>query len=317
MSVRHPRDYRALLWAFVLFPCVPLAGYFEPALIAWLWPVELYLAYSAGVLTHNHLHAPVFSSKPMNTFYSAWLSVFYGCPVAFWIPTHLQNHHRFVNGDGDATRTDRHGDRHDLGTALAYVLTSSRAQWPLIRAYVRRAWLRRGASFWSLCLQVTAIAVGHASLAGLAVSSHGLADGSWIYAATFGVPALIAPSLMMLTNYVQHVHCDPSSPRDHSRDFVSPLANWLVFENGYHGVHHEQPNTHWSEYPRLHATRSLGVHRELQVRSLAWFLIVNYLLPPLRSRFGTRPARRAAARHERSSVALGPTPPRDEPLEAA
>jgi hypothetical protein len=41
----------------------------------------------------------------------------------------------------------------------------------------------------------------------------------------------------MLFNYEQHVHTDPFSKHDHSRNFVSPTLNFLLFNNGFHAAH--------------------------------------------------------------------------------
>ena len=45
-------------------------------------------------------------------------------------------------------------------------------------------------------------------------------------------PALLAPTFMMFTNYIQHVHCEPGSIH-HSRDFTSPLENTSRFLNPF------------------------------------------------------------------------------------
>jgi fatty acid desaturase len=125
MSVRNAADHRTLVWAFVLFPIVPIVGYVAPHLAPWLVPLGLYLAYCAGIFTHNHNHCPVFADQRANRAYAVWLSFFYGAPIFTWIPTHNQNHHRFVNGEGDATRTTRHGSRNTLWKALSYPFFST------------------------------------------------------------------------------------------------------------------------------------------------------------------------------------------------
>ena len=85
------------------------------------------------------------------------------------------------------------------------------------------------------------------------------------------------------------MHCDAASPDNYCRNFVSPFANWFLFQNGYHTVHHEQPNLHWSRYPALHAARQARIHPSLNVRSLFGFCVENYLLGSFSARFGTKP----------------------------
>jgi fatty acid desaturase len=288
MRPRFAADYRTLFWVFMLFPLVPALGLARPALALWLLPVQLYLAYSAGVLTHNHIHCSVFAGRRANAFYGAWLSVFYGCPIAFWIPTHVVNHHQFSNTEADVTRTHRRSSEHNLRQASAYTLASGYWQLPLVKRYVREAYRKRGRRFRELVLQGSALVIAHAALIGIAVALHGAGLGLGVYVLTFGGPVLLAPSFMFFTSYMQHVHCDPASADNHSRNFVGALANWFVFAAGYHTVHHEHPSTHWSQYPALHAARSASIHSDLKVRSLLHFWVENYLLRTFSTRFGTR-----------------------------
>jgi beta-carotene hydroxylase len=245
------------------------------------------------VLTHNHTHVPVFAGTRMNRLYSAWLSIFYGCPVAFWIPTHQLNHHRFVNGPGDVTRTDRRSQSHTAWQALVYSLSCALWQRPLIARYVRRAQERGGSRWLELRQQVAALVLAHAAMLALALAMHGRTRGLSVYALAFGLPALLAPTLMMFTNYIQHVHCEPGSP--HSRDFTNRISNWFVFDAGYHTAHHQHPSVHWSEYARKHRERVLAPHPSLEQQSIAWFCLKNYLLGPVLPKLRTRPLAEARA----------------------
>jgi beta-carotene hydroxylase len=288
MAPRFSKDYRTLLWAFVFFPGVPLVGITNPSLAPYLVPLTLYLAYSAGVLTHNHLHCPVFSRRSSNAGYAVWLSVFYGLPVFSWIPTHNQNHHRFVNSKDDVTHTFRHSRDNTLLNALLYPLRSGRWHLPLLLRFVNEARRRSGRLFLQLVLQSVSIPVVHGTCAALAVAEHGLGLGLSTYALSMGIPALLAPYFMMFTNYAQHIHCDPASADNHSRNFVSPWVNWLMFDAGYHTVHHENSGTHWSEYAALHRARAAAIDPALNEHSLLTFCLKNYvfgrLLPHLRTR---------------------------------
>ena len=75
--------------------------------------------------------------------------------------------------------------------------------------------------------------------------------GVWFFG--FGVSAIFANWSMIFINYIQHVHADPWSEHNHSRNFVRKLGNWFVFNNGYHTAHHESAGLHWSKLPEAHA----------------------------------------------------------------
>jgi beta-carotene hydroxylase len=290
MQLRFIADRRTLFWALILFPALPALSYFRPALAPWLLPLSLYLAYCSGVLSHNHNHTPVFRQKRLNSLYSAWLSFFYGCPLFVWIPTHNQNHHRYLDGPGDATRTSNFGTEDSLWAALSYPTRSAIAQWPTIVRYVRDARLHHPARFRQIVLETSALVFGHAAAAGLALGLYGLARGALLYACAFGIPALYAAWSMMFTNYLQHVGCEHDSPDDHSRNFVSPWMNWLVFEAGYHTVHHEHAGTHWSAYPALHAARAGHIAPHLIQRTISGYCVRKYFTSTTAARRAESPS---------------------------
>lgn len=302
MLPRYTSDYRTLFWALVLFPALPAVAYVRPSALPWLLPAAVYLSYCAGVLTHYYTHGPVFRARWANDAYGVWLTIFYGCPVAFWIPTHLENHHRFVDGPEDVTRTWRRSVKHGLGQALAYTLACAHWQRPLVVSYVRRVYARGGRHWTTLRNQCAGLVLAHASLLGLAVWLHGASRGVLIYAAVFGAPALLAPLFMFFTNYIQHVHCEPGSAHDHSRNFVSRWANWFVFDAGYHTVHHERPSLHWSQYAALHRARAASIHPSLQQASVLGFCLKSYLRGASSARYGTTAQPVSAALSQQTST---------------
>lgn len=282
MQLRFIEDRRTLIWAFVLFPLVPMLGYLNPTLAPLLVPASLYLAYCAGVFTHNHIHSPVFKGRIQNELYSVWLSFFYGCPVFAWLPTHNGNHHRFVNGEQDVTRTSRYSARDSLWAALSYPIRSSAWQVPAVLEFARRARTKSPRLYRQVLAQSAVVMIGHPLL--LAASCMGAgSSGLLVYALLVGAPALCAPAFMMLTNYLQHVGCDPNSPHNHSRNFVSPLWNWFVFDAGFHTVHHDAPSEHWSRYRHLHLARSGPMADACNERDMFSYCARVYAFDPLRS----------------------------------
>jgi beta-carotene hydroxylase len=295
MLLRFTEDRRTLFYALVLFPLVPALCLARPALVPWLVPVALYASYLSGVLSHNHNHLGVFRNKRVNALYGAWLSVFYGMPLFAWIPTHNQNHHQELNGGADASRTTLAG-ADSLLTLLRYPFVCARHQLPLVLRYAKEAAKHHPSRFRRILLETGALLAGHLAVALAGVALHGPKLGLVVYAVSLGAPALVAPYLMMLTNYVQHVGCDPSSPDDHSRNFTSPSFNYLVLENGLHTVHHEHPGTHWSRLRSLHEAREARMDPRLNERDLFSFVAKTYLHPFRRRNSSPPPLARAAGR---------------------
>jgi beta-carotene hydroxylase len=277
MKLRFAEDRRTLAWAFLLFPLSPVLVLLKPGLLPWLAPLLLYGSYLSGVLSHNHNHCPVFSSRRANLVYGAYLSIFYGFPSFAWVPTHNQNHHRYLNGEGDATRTSRHTEHDGLLAALTYPFASGRFQAPLVLAYAREAFRSHPTRRQRIVLETAVMLLGHAAALGLFVGLRGWTVGGLGYVFALGLPALLGTYWMMLTNYLQHVGCEPGSEHDHSRNFVSPFWNWFVFDNGLHTVHHEHPGMHWSRYRALHARANAQIAPALNHGSILGYAARTYL----------------------------------------
>ncbi len=275
--LRHPADRLSLALSLGLFPLVPALVLIQPSLLPWLVPLQIYASYMSGVLTHYQGHNPAFLSRTLNDVYSSWLSAFYGFPALAWVPTHNQNHHKYVNAPGDAAPTGP-ASRDGLWTAISYPSRSSRGQLPLLLAYARELHRRDTRRFALLVAQISSVIGLQVAIALVAVALHGWRMGLVLYLAIGLLPALFAPWAMMLTNYVQHIGCDANSVDDHSRNFVGRLQNWLVLNAGYHTVHHEQPHAHWTEYPALHAARSARIAPHLNQQGILQFCIGRYLL---------------------------------------
>lgn len=278
MRPRVAADWRAIFWVFGLMPAAALAQYLRPGLAGWMLPISMYLAYAAGVLAHNHNHVPVFTSRRANAGYATLISLFYGYPIFAWIPTHNENHHRYVNREGDVTATWRHTSRNTAWTAFSYFFYSAAWQAPLTAAYLRRVRRLSVRAWLWLLAQYVLVFGGHAVALGVAIHLHGLRTGSLVYASALGIPAAGALWGLIFTNYVQHVECDPGSRYNHSRNFTSRWMNFLVFDNGFHTVHHERANLHWSRARAAHEAIADRIDPRLNESSISDYCWKTYVL---------------------------------------
>ena len=85
---------------------------------------------------------------------------------------------------------------------------------------------------------------------------------------------------VLILNYLQHIGADEESEWEHSRDVLSPVMNFLLFNNGYHTVHHEHPGLHWSALPAKHAEIRHKLNPVLIERSFWWMILRTYFLAP-------------------------------------
>ena len=291
--IRHKSDWRTLLWAFGFFPAVGFSPYVEPRLIPWLLPVSLYFGFCAGVFSHNQNHCPTFKSRRMNSFYAAWLSVFYLFPTYVWIPSHNLNHHKFVNKAGDATITWRYSRKNTWLIASTYYFVSAYWQKPVLDEYVAKAKSQNRALYRQIIAQQLTVGLTHVSLLALGIALRGVRLGAMVYVFGFLIPAFFANWSMIFINYIQHVHTDPWSEHNHSRNFVSKLGNFLVFNNGYHTAHHESAGLHWSKLGDAHAKIAHLIDPELNQASIFGYCLKAYLVGIFDGRFRTKQVGRA------------------------
>ena len=292
--LRNKADWRTVLWAFVFFPAVGFAPYVEPRVIPWLLPVSLYFGFTAGCFSHNQNHCPTFTTKGMNSFYAAWLSVFYLFPTYAWIPTHNLNHHKYVNKAGDATITWRYTKKNTWSIASSYYFVSAYWQGPLLTEYRAKARKNNPALYRQILVQTATVAGVHIALLALAIALRGVKMGALVYFFGFFASSLFANWSMIFINFIQHVHADPWSEHNHSRNFVSKLGNFLVFNNGYHTAHHEAAGLHWSKLPEAHAKIAHLIDPELNQASIFGYIFKAYVLGIFSDKMRTHQIGRAA-----------------------
>ena len=238
----------------------------------------LYLAITVAVIAHNHNHVPIWNNQTMNTLTDYWITLFYGFPVFAWIPTHNRNHHKFNNREGDHTITYRLSEKNNIFTLLSYPTISSYYQQSPIMGYLRDLWKRNRSKFYQSVFQYVALAIF------LLVAF--MLD--WKKAVLYIIiPHQVALFSVLIFNYIQHVHADEESDYNHSRNFVSPLTNWMLFNNGLHTVHHQKANTHWSELPAAHEKVKHLIDKSLLERGFWPYIIRAYIIAPFVPSFRT------------------------------
>ncbi|MCH2109018.1 MAG: fatty acid desaturase [Polyangiaceae bacterium] len=291
--LRYSADRRTLLWMLVLSPGLVALQYAKPELIPWICWLSFYFAISASVIAHNHQHCPTFKTKSGNTFFSYWISIIYGYPTFAWVPTHNLNHHKFVNKPGDATITWRFTNRHNYLIASTYFFVSSWYQSGPINEFLARARKKSPEKYRQYISQYFVVYGAHAAMAALAIYLYGWKEGFYVYGFTMGLPSIVALWTVMTFNYDQHVHTDPWSKYNHSRNFEGALTNFLLFNNGLHTVHHDNAGNHWSLLPAEHAKIRENIHPELRQQSLFWYWTKQYILAPFAPSLGTKQIGRA------------------------
>lgn len=257
----------------VAYLCVTTALLFvQWSLPAWnplLWVLSLFMGIAVAVIAHNHNHVPMWKSSVLNNITDYWITLFYGFPAFAWVPTHNRNHHRFNNKDGDFTITYRVSEKNNLLTLLSYPSISSYFQQQPIREHLFSMWKKNKKNFMLAAGQYVAL------IAMYVVAFYIDWQKALLYVA---LPHQAALFSILVFNYVQHVHADEESKFNHSRNFVGPLLNIMLFNNGFHTIHHERANIHWSLLPEEHAKIAPNIAPELLERSFWGYIIRVYIV---------------------------------------
>jgi beta-carotene hydroxylase len=286
--LRNPADRRVIAYALLttaLFAAQWIYG------SNWvLYPVYLVLSVAVTVIAHNHNHVPVFRGKRWNAAMDYWLTIFYGFPAFAWIPTHNMNHHALNNREGDYTITYRWTEHNHLLMLLSYPTMSSYYQQKPIRDYVKLQWKQDRSYAW-FCLSQYAVLIAF-------VAGGFLLD--WHKALYYIViPQQFGLFAVLVFNYIQHVHTDEESKYDHSRNFLGWI-NAILFNNGYHTVHHDRAGMHWSALPEAHAKVADKISPVLQERSFLWYMVRSYIVGAFWPKYRTQSMRLARIAAERN-----------------
>ncbi|MDP4219359.1 MAG: fatty acid desaturase [Bacteroidota bacterium] len=243
----------------------------------FLYVLCLFMAIAVAVIAHNHNHLPMWRSKTLNVLTDYWLTLFYGFPAFAWIPTHNKNHHVMNNKLGDYTITYRVTEKNNFFSLVSYPSISSFYQQKPIRDYLKTLWRTDRKEFYLAFMQYFA-------LGALYIVAFYF---DWKKALLFiAIPHQVSLFSVLVFNYVQHVHADEESELNHSRNFVGFL-NKLLFNNGFHTVHHERAGIHWSETPKAHQKIEHLIDPVLNERGFWGYIFRSYFLAPINKKYAT------------------------------
>jgi len=287
LKLKENADIKSLIYIFItttLFISQWLWFGVNPFLYTWF----LFMSVAVSVMTHNHNHLPMWRSKVLNVLTDWWLTVFYGFPIFAWIPTHNKNHHRFNNREGDDSITYRVSEKNNFLTLVSYPTISGYYQQKAIANYLKDMKANNKEKFW--------ISISQYAVLVLWVAAALIID--WEKALLFVIiPQQVSLFSVLIFNYVQHVHANEESEWNHSRNFTGFL-NFMLFNNGYHTIHHHKAGLHWNKVPEAHKEIEKNIDPILLERSFWWYIIRSYILSIFIPKFRTNSMRLERMRKE-------------------
>lgn len=271
LLLRYAADRRTLAYlAFTV--ALSVVQWNLPHLVWPLYALGLFMGVTTAVISHNHNHLGIWRSRTANLLTNYVLALYYGHPAVAWIPTHNKTHHSLNNRPGDTSRSPKGFRRNHLLALLVYPTLTGAEQMREVRAYLASLWRKDKRAFFRALSEYIVFGVAMAALLLL----------DWKKALLFFViPQQFALFVIQVFNYVQHVEANEHSAWNHSRNFVSPVLNALLFNNGFHTVHHDKPGVHWSQTPKLHESAKQHIHPSLLQKSWWGYMVETFLLRPL------------------------------------
>jgi beta-carotene hydroxylase len=245
--LKHAADIRTL---------IAVALYFLTTVLAWLYfPSEWFLrlpimavvallSFTCAIIVHNTIHHPIFKNKRANKVFQVVLSFTYGHSVSAYVSGHNFSHHMHTQRVKDRIRTTQMRYRWNFLNQFMMFFQNAPGIMKDENIFAKRMLKEKPSWFYQYVLEM--ILVQGVKLA--------LLFYNWEYALLLiFIPHLYAAWGVVGTNYWQHDGCDEDHPFNHSRNFTGSFLNFIAFNNGFHGAHHNRPDLHWSQLPAYHA----------------------------------------------------------------
>ncbi len=281
--LRYREDIRTLATLFAYAALVALQWTLTPGGVLGVALIALtcVVSWLCAVIAHNVVHCPVFTKRWMNKAFQVWVSLSYGFPISDYIPGHNLSHHRFMQLRQDVMRTSKVNFRWNLLNLIFFMpavtpgILRGNSLYRKLMGERARAWRRQ------LMLEMVAVW----AVKGVALALDWRKALLYVF-----IPHLAANVGIVVINFFQHDGCDEAHPVNHSRNFTGGLLNFLAFNNGYHGIHHDVPGLHWSLTPAAHAERfHPTIHQALEQPALHVYLFKTFVYPGKRVTYDGKP----------------------------
>jgi fatty acid desaturase len=227
-------------------------------------------SFQGGVSVHNAAHCPPFKTDTLNRAFFFFLTLWQGAPVQAYVPGHNLSHHKYLQTRRDIMRTSKMKFGSQLLNLLLFFPTIFKSIQNNDFSYMsaQRRKNRAIYRYWS-----QEFAVLHVMLIALL----------WLdwkkMLCIYFLPAVVGKDGLVTLNVLQHDGCDPKHKYNHSRNFTSDILNYLLFNNGYHTIHHMKPGVHWSLTKQQHDDLVKdNIHPNLNQRSILWYMVKTHFL---------------------------------------
>jgi fatty acid desaturase len=273
LGLKHPADVRqvGLITTYVV---ILFAMYFVPACRNLLFlAAACYLSFLNAVVIHNSMHKPPFKARPLNSLWRWVLSFGNLYPASANVPSHNLVHHTFDDeGQPDWASPDHVRFRYNLLNLVHFPNVAGPNTFDGVSRWAKRKGRGRFRKQYR-----------NEMLFAFGLTGVMMAFDFWTTLFFILVPQLYGARCILRINLIQHQGADIESKWNHSRNFVGRAFNWVMCNNGYHTIHHNQPNVHWSELDELHDRECAPrMDPRLNEKSMLAYLFRTFVLGKVR-----------------------------------
>lgn len=272
--LRYKEDRRTLSLVFIYFAATILAWNYFPE--QWVYRILIVISLSilsflCAITVHNTIHQPIFKSKFLNKVYQVVLSFTYGHAVSAYVAGHNFSHHQHTQESQDRIRTTQLRFKWNFLNQLLFFFMIAPGIVKDENIFAKKMLKEKPNWFRQYVLELVIVVGTKIALV--------------IYNPFLGIMLLVIPHLyaawgIVGTNFWQHDGCDKDHEYNHSRNFVGGFINYIAFNNGFHGAHHERPELHWSLLPAYHKENiEPHIHPNLNQQNLFTYLWTNLIFP--------------------------------------
>lgn len=208
--------------------------------ICWII-ISGFMSFVAHIINHNHQHLPIFNKTILNNFLSILLTILRGHSSSSIKLTHNFNHHNYMGTTKDWIRPELAGKGFGLVRLFRFIINSIQ-EMSIGKKFNEKSFFK-GMHWSQLIFEKALVLIFFISL----LTFFPIKTLLFLL-----LPWMLGTVFIISVNLLQHEDCDSNSIYNHSRNFTSALGNWLLFNNGYHTIHHMHPSLHWSELPKMH-----------------------------------------------------------------
>ena len=268
--MRNLYDLQSILY-LILFPLLITIQWNLEHVNFVLYAVLCIVPLGITAINHNIGHVPIWNSPILNRCTEYVAGTLQGVPLFLFQTIHVDSHHRYNQGEKDATRVSRVGEHNHIVGYLAYPLFTLSPVRQLRKEYFRSISFRSD--------EFRKVLIQHGLLLLLwSVSLYINWKKALLY---IFVPQLIGIHFLMASNYLQHAQCEVGSAHNHSRNFTGWIFNLLFFNVGYHTAHHLDQKIHWTNLPSAHREIEANIEPRLCKQNFVGYFLLDLSFLPL------------------------------------